>query len=122
MIGIDLIKTSRMKKMMDRFGDKALKKFLNNDEIELVKNHKTASGFWAVKEACSKALGTGIGSEFGFKDVVISKTKKGAPIITLSKKAIEKFNIKDSSTSITHDGEYAMAVVIFEYDIIIKKE
>ena len=38
MIGIDLIKTSRMNHLMQRFGDKALKKFLSQDEIKLVKN------------------------------------------------------------------------------------
>ncbi|MCK4974446.1 MAG: 4'-phosphopantetheinyl transferase superfamily protein, partial [Sulfurimonas sp.] len=55
MIGIDLIKTSRMNRLIERFGDKALQKFLCSDEITLVKNYKTASGFWAAKEACSKA-------------------------------------------------------------------
>ncbi len=114
MIGIDIIKTSRMNRLMERFGDKALSRFLSEDEILLVKNHKTASGFWAVKEACSKALGVGIGAECSFFDIVISKTKKGAPIISLSDKLIEKFNISDTSVSITHDGEYAIAVVAIE--------
>ena len=114
MIGIDLIKTSRMKRMMERFGDKALLKFLSDDEIKLVKNYKTASGFWAIKEATSKALGVGIGAECSFHDIVISKTPKGAPQITLSDKVIKYFNIKDTSASITHDGEYAIGVVAIQ--------
>jgi holo-[acyl-carrier protein] synthase len=114
MIGIDLIKTSRMKRLMDRFDKKALQKFLSEDEILLVKNHKTAAGFWAVKEAISKALGTGIGSECAFHDISISKTSKGAPKIELSEKVIESFNVTDTSVSITHDGEYAIAVVAIE--------
>jgi len=114
MIGIDLIKTSRMNRLIERFGDKALQKFLSKNEIKLVKNFKTAAGFWAVKEACSKALGTGIGSECGFFDIEISKTQKGAPQLQLSQKIIEKFNISDSSVSITHDGEYAIAVVALQ--------
>ncbi len=114
MIGIDLIKTKRMEHMMERFGENALKKFLCGDEIALVKNYKTAAGFWAAKEACSKALGTGIGSECSFFDITISKTPKGAPLITLSDKVQKNFNIKDSSLSITHDGEYAIAVVAIE--------
>ncbi|MCW8839149.1 MAG: holo-ACP synthase [Thiovulaceae bacterium] len=114
MIGIDLIKTSRMKRLMDRFDKKALQKFLSEDEILLVKNHKTAAGFWAVKEAVSKALGTGIGSECAFHDISISKTSKGAPKIELSEKVIESFNVTDTSVSITHDGEYAIAVVAIE--------
>ena len=114
MIGIDLIKTSRMNRLMERFGDKALLKFLDDEEILLVKNYKTAAGFWAVKEACSKALGVGIGSDCAFYDIKISKTLKGAPIIKLSLKVIEKFDIKDTSVSITHDGDYAIAVVALE--------
>lgn len=114
MIGIDLIKTKRMEHMMERFGENALKKFLSEDEITLVKNYKTAAGFWAAKEACSKALGTGIGAECSFFDITISKTVKGAPLITLSEKVQKNFNIKDTSLSITHDGDYAIAVVAIE--------
>lgn len=105
-----------MKSLIDRFGDKALERFLDADEIKLVKNHKTAAGFWAVKEACSKALGVGIGAECSFFDIKISKTSKGAPSIALSQKVRESFSIRDTSVSITHDGEYAIAVVALEGD------
>ncbi len=114
MIGIDLIKTSRMERLIERFKEKALQKFLSPEEIFLVKNHKTAAGFWAVKEACSKALGVGIGNECSFHDIHISKTKKGAPTIVLSQNIVEKFNITDTSVSISHDGDYAIAVVVIE--------
>ena len=114
MIGIDLIKTSRMDRLIERFGKKALQRFLCENEIALVKNNKTAAGFWAVKEACSKALGVGIGSQCSFHDIEVSKTSKGAPEIHLSKKILTAFNIKDTSVSITHDGEYAIAVVAIE--------
>jgi holo-[acyl-carrier protein] synthase len=114
MIGIDLIKISRMNHLMERFGEKALQKFLCSDEITLIKNYKTASGFWAAKEACSKALGVGIGAECSFHDMLIYKTANGAPKIKLSKKLIDNFNIIDISLSITHDGDYAIAVVAIE--------
>lgn len=114
MIGIDLIKTSRMERFMERFGERALKRFLSQDEIKLVKNHKTASGFWAAKEAFSKALGVGIGEDCAFHDIIVTKNQKGAPIIQASKSLITKFNIKDTSVSITHDGEYAIAVVAIQ--------
>lgn len=114
MIGIDLIKISRMERFIQRFGEKALHKFLSPQEIQLIKNHRTAAGFWAVKEAVSKALGVGIGSECSFHDIIISKRKKGAPQITLSKKVVEQFKVKDTSISITHDGDYAIAVATIE--------
>ncbi len=114
MIGIDLVKISRIKNFYENFGDKAYKRFLNNDEIILVKSVKTAAGFWAAKEATSKALGVGISKECNFHDIIISKTPKGAPLINLSAKVIEAFNIKDISLSITHDADFAIAVVAIE--------
>ncbi len=114
MIGIDLIKTSRMNRLMERFKEKGLQKFLSSSEISLIKNYKTAAGFWAVKEATSKALGLGIGSECSFKDIEIFKNHKGSPHIQLSEKLLHTHNIIDTSVSITHDGEYAIAVVVLE--------
>lgn len=103
-----------MNRFLERFGDKALEKFLSSQEILLVKNYKTAAGFWAVKEACSKALGVGIGSECGFHDIIITKSPKGAPNINFSASLIQKFHISHSSVSITHDGDYAIAIVALE--------
>ncbi len=111
MVGIDLIKTARMERLMERFGDKALEKFLSDDEIKLVKNHTTAAGFWAVKEAFSKALGTGIGVSCSFHEIKIYKSEKGAPKIALSRRLVKEFAIVNTALSITHDGEYAVAVV-----------
>ncbi|MGD9969107.1 MAG: holo-ACP synthase [Sulfuricurvum sp.] len=115
MIGIDLIKTDRMESLLERFGDRGLRKFLAESEIALVKTPKTAAGFWAAKEACAKALGCGIGSECGFHDITLSKTPKGAPLITLSERVKTTFKIKSLSVSITHDGEYAIAIVALEH-------
>jgi holo-[acyl-carrier protein] synthase len=120
MIGIDLIKIERMKRLMERFGDHGLRKFLSEDEIALIKNPRNAAGFWAAKEACSKALGCGIGSECGFHDIILSKTQKGAPMIALSESVTERFGITSLSLSITHDGEYAIAVVALESYLILK--
>ncbi|MDF1877836.1 holo-ACP synthase [Sulfurimonas sp. SAG-AH-194-L11] len=111
MIGIDLIKTSRMERFMERFGERGLLKFLSTEELTLVKSYKTAAGFWAIKEAFSKAIGTGIGKSCSFHDMRIYKTATGAPKLSLSKKIIDKFGIIDVSISITHDGEYAVGVV-----------
>ena len=117
MIGIDLIKIDRMKHFIERFGDRGLQKFLSSSEIAFIKNPRNAAGFWAAKEACSKALGCGIGHECGFHDIVISKTLKGAPQLALSARVQENFKITDTSISITHDGDYAIAVVALESNI-----
>ncbi|HEX5329820.1 holo-ACP synthase [Sulfuricurvum sp.] len=119
MIGIDLIKTDRMKRLIERFGDRGLQKFLSENEISLIKNHRNAAGFWAAKEACAKALGCGIGSDCGFHDIILSKTPKGSPIISLSEEVKQRFGVTSLSVSITHDGEYAIAVVALESYLLI---
>ena len=110
MIGIDLVSIKRFESFVARFGDKALKKFLSDDEISLTKSVKSYAGFWATKEAVSKALGTGIGKECSFFDIKIKKTSNGSPYFLLSKNLVEKYFIIGTSLSITHDGEYAIAV------------
>ena len=114
MIGVDIITISRVEKMIEKFGEKALQRFLSDDEIAYVKKPTTAAGFWAAKEAASKALGTGIGADCGFSDIILFKNLKGAPLITFSQRVIDKFQIKDSSVSITHDGGFAIAIVTIE--------
>jgi holo-[acyl-carrier protein] synthase len=114
MIGIDLIKIDRMKRLIERFGDRGLHKFLLDDEITLIKTPRNAAGFWAAKEACAKALGCGIGAECGFHDIILSKTPKGAPQISITPKVRDYFGINAASVSITHDGDYAIAVVALE--------
>ena len=103
-----------MKKLIEKYDNRFLEKFLSPQEILLVKNHRTAAGFWAAKEAASKALGCGIGAECSFHDITITKTAKGAPLLELSTKVKEQFNVHSAALSITHDGDYAIAVVTYE--------
>jgi holo-[acyl-carrier protein] synthase len=114
MIGVDLVRIDRIAGMMERFGEKALRRFLDESEIALVPHPRTAAGFWAAKEACAKALGCGIGTECGFHDIHITKSEKGAPLLSLSEPVRRRFGITDTSLSISHDGDYAIAVVALE--------
>ncbi|MCF6173782.1 MAG: holo-ACP synthase [Campylobacteraceae bacterium] len=114
MIGIDLVKIDRIKKFTERFGKKALSKFLCNEEIQLAKSTNTIAGFWAAKEAISKALGLGISKNCGFFDIKIYKDKKNKPYFKLSQHLIEEFNIVDLDLSITHDSGFAIAVAHIE--------
>jgi len=114
MIGIDIVVISRIEKLIVKFGDKALDRFLDEDEKKLIKSPSTAAGFWAAKEAASKAIGTGIGANCGFHDITISKDNNNAPKIKYTKSIRKKYKIKNSSLSITHDGGFAIAVVALE--------
>jgi holo-[acyl-carrier protein] synthase len=121
MIGIDIVSLKRFDRFLKKFPDKALQRFLNDDEISLVKTTQSAAGFFAAKEAVSKALGVGISKECSFFDIIIHKDEKNAPYFTLSKDIVDKYSITQSALSITHDGDFAIAVVKIESDIKDKK-
>lgn len=114
MIGVDIVSIERIKHFKERFGDKALTKFLTSDEIALVKSDASLAGFFAAKEAVSKALGLGISRTCGFFDIKLYKDAKNAPYFTLSHHLIETFSITDTSLSITHDNGFAIAVAVIE--------
>lgn len=114
MIGIDLVKIERITKLKERFGDKALAKFLSPEEIVLAQSDATAAGFYAAKEAISKALGIGISAKCGFMDIKLYKDAKNAPYFTLARHLIEDYAITDFSLSITHDNGFAIAVAVIE--------
>ena len=114
MVGIDIVQISRISALKEKFGEKFLRRVFCDDEIALIKSDETLAGFFAAKEAFSKALGTGIGGECGFLDIKITKTPKGAPFFEISPNLKAKFGIKNSSLSISHDGNFAIAAVILE--------
>ncbi|NOZ91301.1 MAG: holo-ACP synthase [Epsilonproteobacteria bacterium] len=111
-IGTDITVVSRIEKSIQKFGDKFIDRFLNIDEKERAKRVESIAGYWAAKEAVAKALGCGIGAELSFHDIVIYKDKKNAPHFRLIPKAQKYHKIKESSLSISHDGGFAIAVVV----------
>lgn len=112
-IGIDIVSILRIRKILDKHADVFLKKFLSSEEIALTKyNPQTIAGFWAAKEACSKALGVGIGKHLSFLDIQLTKNHNNAPLITLINNKMEYFKIQNLKVSITHETEFAIAVVI----------
>lgn len=113
-IGTDITRISRIESSIEKFGDKFKRRFLADEEIRRAKSISSIAGLWAAKEAISKALGCGISSELSFHDIHTSKDDRGAPHFTLSPEAQERFPIIESSLSISHDGDFAIAVVAVE--------
>lgn len=122
MIGCDIVAISRLERIYNRYGTGFLDKFLSKDEQRLVfgtlrgensnkPNFATMAGFFAAKEAASKALGCGICKECGFLDIRIYKDAKNAPKLEFSSKIKAHFKLKEAFVSIAHDGGFAMAVV-----------
>ncbi|MGY9041929.1 MAG: holo-ACP synthase, partial [Alphaproteobacteria bacterium] len=61
--GIDLIDIRRIEKTLDRFGKRFIERIFTDNEVQRSENKlKRVESYakrFAVKEACSKALGTG---------------------------------------------------------------
>lgn len=113
-MGIDLIRISKVEKILERHGEKFLEKVFTEVEIKYIEEKQfmpqTVAGIYAAKEAMLKELGTGIG-EYSLKDVEVFHDEKDRPY----GKAGEKlFDI-----SISHEGDYGVAVaVLMEKNIL----
>ncbi|ECX4264869.1 holo-ACP synthase [Campylobacter coli] len=110
-IGCDIVAISRIDTIYQKHGNAFLDKFLNQNEQKLIKSSSTLAGFWAAKEAASKALGVGICELCSFFDIEISKDEKNAPKLKYSQKITKDFNITQTSLSISHDNGFAIAIV-----------
>jgi holo-[acyl-carrier protein] synthase len=111
-IGTDIIAIKRLEKSLEKFGNRFKEKYLNTSEIERTKKIESLAGIWAAKEAIAKALGCGIGKDLSFHDITVKKDALGAPSFALSEEAQKKHRITESSLSISHDGGFAIAVVV----------
>jgi holo-[acyl-carrier protein] synthase len=115
-IGTDIIQIQRVEKLVKRYGIKFKQRFLSPKEIAVARRIETLAGFWAAKEAISKALGCGIGSQLRFHDIIIAKDHKGAPYFKLAKEAQKVHRIQECSLSISHDGGFAIAVAVITHE------
>lgn len=117
-IGTDIIEIDRVKKAVDR-NPRFLEKMFTKQEIEFFKGRKlkaeTIAGTFAVKEAVSKALGTGIRG-FAFNDIEVLRNDLGKPQVFLSEKILNYLNIKEVNihASISHNLNTAVAFVVIE--------
>ncbi|MDR2776463.1 MAG: holo-ACP synthase [Puniceicoccales bacterium] len=118
-IGTDIIEVKRISRLIQKYGDAFLSKIFNDLEIAYCQQSaKPANSFaarFATKEAFSKALGTGIGKNVGWKDVFVGKKSSGEPYIILSEKGenkIKALGISSMKVSISHTKTLAQAVVM----------
>ena len=115
-IGCDIVDISRIDKLLQSKGDQFLKKVCTKHEIEsaplnsLLKISYFAKRF-AAKEAFSKALGTGIGSEIAFNEIEVRNDESGKPFFHFSTDKYSDLNIQ---LSLSDEKSQALAFVIIE--------
>ncbi len=114
MIGIDIVSIARISRIYEKNKEAFLRRYLRDSEIAQVRTPQNAAGLWAAKEAAAKALGTGIGGELGFHDIIVFKDQKGAPLLDFAPEVKKRFHLTCCSVSISHDGGFAIAAVMLQ--------
>jgi holo-[acyl-carrier protein] synthase len=113
-VGVDLVHVPRIAGAVARSGATFLDRSFTPAELDLCGGDPARlAGRWAAKEAALKALGMGIG-ELPMSDVQTLAEPSGAPQLRLTGRAAAAASAAgwtQWSVSISHDGDYATAVV-----------
>jgi holo-[acyl-carrier protein] synthase len=118
-IGVDIVETARIERSVERFGDRFLKRVFTNAEREYCASmphparHYAAR--FAAKEAISKAFGTGIGRQVGWRDIEVKRKPSGEPYIELHENAANlaaSLGVVQAMISLSHSDHYAVANAI----------
>lgn len=117
-IGNDIIEISRIQKAAERAS--FMDKYFTLAEKQLFKerhfNAGTIGGNFSVKEAVSKALGTGV-RDFGLKDIEVLRNDLGKPYVVLYNEALktaDALEINRWHVTISHCKTTITAMVIGE--------
>ena len=120
-VGTDIVDIARIESAITEYGDAFLRRIFTPVEQAYCESyvHGKMSHYaarFAVKEAFSKAIGTGITKGFAFKDIGVVNEKGGKPCIVLSNLMLETWGSYTIHVSISHTDTVAIAVVIIESD------
>jgi len=124
-IGTDLANIERIQGTLDRFGARFTSRVFTKIEQAKSERRKDVAGTyakrWAAKEACSKALGTGLRMGVAWKDMGVCNIHTGQPTMELTGWAAErlkKMTPKDHEAfvhvTLTDDHPWAQAFVVIE--------
>ncbi|MFI5259352.1 MAG: holo-ACP synthase [Candidatus Limnocylindrales bacterium] len=112
-LGIDIIRVSRIRASLERFGDRFTRRVLTPAEMAYVRGRpETMAGRWAAKEAVSKVLGLGVRG-IGWRDIEVERLPTGQPAVKLHGRAArraEQLGMGRIAVSISHESEFAVAI------------
>ncbi len=115
-LGCDIVEISRVEKAMEN-EHFAQRVFTEMERANIAKRGvQSAAGYWAAKEAVSKALGTGF-VEYNLQDIEILTDENGAPQAYLYRGAqacLARLGALSVFVSISHEKNMAMAVALVE--------
>lgn len=119
-VGIDLVSVPRVRRLLERYGDRVLERLLTPSERAycLTKVHpaQNVAARIAAKEAAFKALALDQDAlRIGWTELEVERDEDGRPRLQLHGRAAAaatRLGVKRSSLSLTHEREHAAAVVI----------
>jgi holo-[acyl-carrier protein] synthase len=120
-LGVDITEVDRMEAAIARRGRALLERLFTPAEIRYCEKHRNRAerfaGRFAAKEAAMKALGTGWARGVRWVDIEVVREPSGKPTLKLSgatRAIADQLGVKNIVVTITHDGNTALAQVIFE--------
>ncbi len=115
-LGIDIVEVKRVKRLMEKWGDRFLHRVFTPWEIAYCKSksfpEQSFAARFAAKEAILKAIGTGLSGGIRWTSMEIVNDKSGAPSVKLGKRIKDKIKDKKILISMSHTKEYAVAQAI----------
>ena len=128
-IGTDIIDISRINALLDSAGERFLTRSFTEEEQNLARKRGKGGAYcagtlakrFAAKEACAKALGTGISGGILFKEIGVTLDQNGAPALTLTGQALARLGTLTPADKTPHlhlslsdEKTCACAMVIIE--------
>ena len=120
--GIDIIDIRRIKKTISKYSNRFKERCFSQGEINRsesqIKSAESYAKKYAAKEACAKALGTGLARGVFWKDIEVQNDQFGKPKIKLHNNAfnfLKKLNKNKDiliEVSLSDEKNYAIANVI----------
>ncbi|MBJ3763612.1 holo-ACP synthase [Maribius pontilimi] len=124
-VGTDLANIDRIAGTLERFGDRFRNRVFT--PVEQAKSERRAdtpgtyAKRWAAKEACSKALGTGLRMGIAWKDMAVSNLQTGQPVMHVTGWAADRLSEMTPPgyeaiihVTLTDDHPWAQAFVVIE--------
>jgi holo-[acyl-carrier protein] synthase len=122
-VGIDLVKISRLRRVVERWRDRFLHRVFTEGELAYCMSRRDPiphlAARFAAKEAGLKALGTGLRMGIRWRELEVRRERGQAPRLHLTGASREIGIAKGAEIlllSLTHDGDYAMAHAVLQAD------
>jgi holo-[acyl-carrier protein] synthase len=118
-IGIDVVHIERIRIIVDKWGQRFLKRVFTEAEISYCYTKSNPYLSLAVRFAAKEALIKAMGAEIplSFTDIEVERFGTGKPSFNFSEKIkthFRKKNITSAHLSLSHDHEYGVASVVLE--------